>query len=46
MATQGLNIQLSVSEINKVLCGKCRKKLRGLVKERITDKMVDEVIQG
>lgn len=37
-------MQLSVAEINAVLCEKCRKKLRDLVKEKITDQLVDQVM--
>ena len=44
MAQAGLQVQLSVQEIHEILCKRCRGKLRALVKEKITDQMVDQVI--
>lgn len=44
MAQAGLQVQLSVQEIHEVLCEGCRERLRALVKEKITDQMVDQVI--
>ena len=44
MATAGLQVQLSVKEIYAVCCEKCRLKIKALIKTRITDQMVDQVI--
>ena len=44
MAQAGIQVQLSVREIHAVLCKRCRKKLRDLVKEKVTDQMVDQII--
>lgn len=46
MSEKGVKIQLSVAEIYQVVCPKCRKKIRALIKERITDQMVQQVVGG
>jgi hypothetical protein len=37
-------INLTMQEVYRVLCPKCRKRLKGLVKDKLTDKMVDQVL--
>ena len=44
MAQAGIQVQLSVREIYERLCKKCRKKLRELIKEKISEDMVSKVI--
>ena len=44
MSGQGINVQLNVKEIYAAVCPKCKKKLRALIKEKVTDQMVDSVI--
>lgn len=46
MAQAGIQVQLSVREIYKVLCEECREKLRELIKDRISEQMVDQIIEG
>ena len=44
MAQAGIHVQLSVREIYERLCPKCRKKVRELIKEKISEDMVSKVI--
>jgi len=44
MAKAGLQISLTVKEIYDRLCPKCKKRLRELIKEKITDDMVNQVL--
>jgi len=44
MMSQQSQINLTIAEMNKILCPKCKKHLRSLIKDRITDQMVDSVI--
>lgn len=44
MAKAGLTVQLSVKEIYERLCPKCREKLKNLIREKVTDEMVSQVI--
>jgi len=44
MATAGISVQLSVKEIYDRICARCKKKVRELIKEKITDQMVSQVI--
>jgi len=44
--SQQSQISLTVAEINKILCPKCRKHLRSLVRDKITDQMVDKVLEA
>ena len=46
MAQAGLSIQLNVKEIYDRLCPKCKKKLKQLIKEKITDQLVEGVLEG
>jgi len=39
-----VKVQLSLKEIYEKVCPKCKKKIRGLIKEKITDDMVDQVL--
>ena len=38
-------VNLSLKEIYKVLCPKCQKKIRDLVKERLADQVVEEALE-
>ena len=44
MAQAAMSVQLAVPEIYSQLCPKCKKKLRKLIKEKITDQMVSQVL--
>lgn len=44
MAQAGIKVQLSVKEIYDELCAKCKRKIRKLIKEKVTDEMVNRVI--
>jgi len=46
MAQAGLKIDLSVKEIYDRLCPKCKKALKELVKEKLTDQMVEQMLLG
>ena len=42
--SQSANISLTMKEIAAILCPKCKKHLRSLVRDKITDKMVDQAL--
>ena len=44
MAEAGIQIRLNVSEIHAVLCKKCQKRLRDLIKAKISEQLVDNVM--
>ena len=44
MAKTGLSISLTVKEIYERLCPKCKRKVRELIKEKITEDMVNQVL--
>ncbi len=44
MAQAGMSVQLAVPEIYARLCPKCQKALRKLIKEKISDEMVSQVL--
>ena len=44
MAQAGMSVQLAIPEIYEQLCPKCKKKLRRLIKDKITDQMVSKVL--
>ena len=44
MAKAGLQVSLTVKEIYDRLCPKCKRRLRELIKEKITDDMVNQVL--
>ena len=44
MAQAGISVQLSVKEIYEKLCSKCRKQLKELIKGKISEQMVSQVI--
>jgi len=44
MAQAGISIQLSVKEIYGRCCKKCQRRIRELIKEKITEEMVSQVI--
>ena len=44
MAQAGIQIQLSVKEIYDRMCPECQAKIRELIKEKVTDQMVSQVV--
>jgi len=44
LAQTGLTVSLTVKEIYQRLCPKCKKKVRELIKEKITEDMVNQVL--
>jgi len=44
VAQAGLNIQLTVKEIYERLCSKCKKAVRELIREKITEQMIESVL--
>ena len=44
MAQAAMSVQLAIPEIYKELCPSCKKKLRRLIKEKISDEMVSQVL--
>jgi len=44
MAQAGIQFQLSVREIYGACCKKCKLKVRALVREKVTEQMVDQVL--
>jgi len=39
-----VKVELSLKEIYEKVCPKCKKKIRELIKEKITDDMVNQVL--
>lgn len=44
MEKQGLNVQLSIKEIYSVVCPDCKEKIKAMIRDKISDQMVDQVI--
>jgi len=44
MAQASVQVQLSIPELYEMLCKECKSKLKKLVREKITDQMVSQVI--
>lgn len=44
MAQAGINVQLSVKEIYDKMCIECKKKIKDLIREKISDDMVSKVL--
>ena len=44
MALTDIHFELSIKEIYNAVCKNCKKKIRALIKEKVTDQMVDQVI--
>ena len=44
MAKAGIQVSLTVREIHAILCEECREKLRKLVRDKISNQLVDQVI--
>jgi len=40
-----VKVQVNLREIYKRVCPKCKKIIRDLIKEKITDQMVDQVLE-
>ena len=44
MSQKGLTINLSIREIYDAACPKCKKKIKELIRDKISDQMVSQVI--
>ena len=44
MARAAMQVQLAIPEIYAQLCPKCKKTLRKLIKEKISDEMVNQML--
>jgi len=44
MAQAGIQVSLDVREIYVRLCPKCRRVVKDLIKEKMTDQLVDQMI--
>ena len=44
MAQAAMSVQLAIPEIYAQLCPKCKEKLRKLIKEKISDEMVNQML--
>jgi len=44
MAQAGISVQLSVKEIYEKCCPRCKEKIKQLVREKVSDEMVKQVI--
>ncbi|MCL6579349.1 MAG: hypothetical protein K6T73_08185 [Candidatus Bathyarchaeota archaeon] len=45
MVQAGLNVQISVKEIYDRVCPKCKKVIRELIKEKLTDQIIEQVVK-
>jgi hypothetical protein len=39
-----VNINISLKEIDEILCPKCRKRLRELIKQKLPDELIDKLV--
>ena len=46
MAQAELRVQVNIKEIYDVICTECKKKVRALIRDKVTDEMVTQVIGG
>ena len=46
MQQQQLAVQLSIQEVYDCTCAKCQKRIKDLVRDKISDQMVDQVIKA
>ena len=44
MAQAAMRVQLAIPEIYAQLCPSCKKKLRKLIKDKISDEMVNQML--
>ena len=44
MSQKGMNINLSIKEIYEAACPECKKKIKELIKNKISEEMVTQVI--
>lgn len=44
MAQAGVTVQLAIPDIYKILCPKCKKKLKMLIRQQITNQTVDRLV--
>ena len=38
-------VDIDIKEVYKLMCPNCREKLKGLVKEKLTDRMVEAALE-
>ena len=46
MAVGSTEVKVSLPEIYEILCDKCKKRLKDLIRSKIADQMVEQVIGG
>lgn len=44
MSQAGIRVDLKLREIHALVCKKCKEKLRKLVRDKISEQLVDQVI--
>lgn len=44
MAKAGIQVQVTLREIHAILCEECREKLKVIIREKISEQLVDQVI--
>jgi len=44
MAQEQTNVQLSIKEIYVKLCPKCKRRVRELIKDKLSDQVVDKMV--
>jgi hypothetical protein len=43
-AKPGVSVSLNLTEVYSHLCSKCQRKMRQLIKDKVTDQMVNQII--
>jgi len=46
LSRKNVEVQVSLREIYRAVCPKCKKKIRELIREKITEDMVNRVLEG
>lgn len=46
MAQETTNVQLSIKEIYAKLCPKCKREVKELIKNKLSDQVVDKMVGG
>ncbi|MEM2449030.1 MAG: hypothetical protein QXT14_08810 [Candidatus Bathyarchaeia archaeon] len=41
---KGITVNITLAEIDEILCEKCRKKLRELVRSKLPDDLIENII--
>lgn len=44
MVEAGIKVQLAIPDIYRILCLECKKKLKALIREQITNQTVDRLV--